>query len=149
MRTTTASSCRSSRTRRANATSPRRWRRRSWRTRRRTQCWCGATARTSGAPTGSPRRRTRSATTTCSAPPWRCGAPEFRRPCKEGPMRAYRLEDPRQDIAPEELRRYGVRWWAVPDGEAERAEMLSEIKRDGGYVDEDYVELGPATPNLE
>src|SRR6266568_4766068 len=64
-------------------------------------------------------------------------------------MRAYRLEEPRQAIAPEDLATYGVLSWAVPADEAARAEMLAAIKRDHGYVDEDFIELGPATPNLE
>lgn len=64
-------------------------------------------------------------------------------------MRAYRLEDPRLAIAPEELATHGVLSWVVPSDEAARAEMIAAIKRDQGYVDEDFVELGPATPNLE
>ena len=64
-------------------------------------------------------------------------------------MRAYRLEDPRLAIAPEELATHGVLSWVVPSGEAARAATIEAIKRDHGYVDEDFIELGPATPNLE
>src|SRR5881392_3317340 len=64
-------------------------------------------------------------------------------------MRAYRLEDPRLAIAPEELATHGVLSWVVPSGEGARAAMIADIKRDQGYVDEDFIELGPATPNLD
>lgn len=64
-------------------------------------------------------------------------------------MRAYRLEDPRLAIAPEELATHGVKSWVVPSDDAARAAMIAAIKRDQGYVDEDFVELGPATPNLD
>ena len=64
-------------------------------------------------------------------------------------MRAYRLEEPEQRIAPEELATHGVLSWSVPSGEAARAATIDAIKRDHGYVDEDFIELGPATPNLE
>jgi 1,2-dihydroxy-3-keto-5-methylthiopentene dioxygenase len=37
----------------------------------------------------------------------------------------------------------------VPADEAARAAMIDTIKREHGYVDEDFVELGPATPNLD
>src|SRR5207237_5773945 len=124
-----------------------RWRRPSSPGRGRTRSWCGATARTSGAPTGSPRRRTRSATTISSVLPWRCGAPEFRRSCREEPtMRAYRLEEPEQRIAPEELATHGVMSWSVPSDEPARAAILDALKREPGYVDGDFIELGPAPP---
>ena len=64
-------------------------------------------------------------------------------------MRAYRLEEPSQAIAPEELATHGVRSWAVPSDESARAATIAAIKREHGYVDEDFIELGPATPNLE
>ncbi|MEO8382031.1 MAG: cupin domain-containing protein [Acidobacteriota bacterium] len=64
-------------------------------------------------------------------------------------MRAYRLEEPAHAIGPEDLARQGVLSWSVPDDEAGRAAMIDAIKREHGYVDEDFVELGPATPNLE
>ena len=64
-------------------------------------------------------------------------------------MRAYRLEEPEQRIAPEELATYGVMSWSVPSDEGARAAMIDAIKREHGYVDEDFIELGPATPNLE
>ena len=64
-------------------------------------------------------------------------------------MRAYRLEEPEQRIAPEELATHGVLSWSVPSDDATRAATIDAIKRDHGYVDEDFIELGPATPNLE
>jgi 1,2-dihydroxy-3-keto-5-methylthiopentene dioxygenase len=64
-------------------------------------------------------------------------------------MRAYRLEGPQQPIAPEDLAKQGVLSWSVPRDEAARAETIAAIKRQHGYVDEDFIELGPSTPNLE
>jgi 1,2-dihydroxy-3-keto-5-methylthiopentene dioxygenase len=64
-------------------------------------------------------------------------------------MRAYRLEEPKQAIGPDDLAGRGVLSWSVPPGEAARAALIEEIKRTHGYVDEDFVELGPATPNLD
>jgi len=64
-------------------------------------------------------------------------------------MRAYRLEEPSQAIAAEELATHGVRSWAVPPDERARAATIAAIKREHGYVDEDFIELGPATPNLD
>ena len=63
-------------------------------------------------------------------------------------MRAYQLEG-RQPVAAEELAMHGVRSWSVPRDESVRAETIDRIKREHGYVDEDFVELGPATPNLD
>lgn len=64
-------------------------------------------------------------------------------------MRAYRLEEPAHAIAPEDLARRGVLSWSVPSDDAGRAAMIEAVKREYGYVDEDFVELGPATPNLD
>jgi len=64
-------------------------------------------------------------------------------------MRAYRLEEPAHAIAPEDLARRGVLSWSVPTDETARAAMIESVKREHGYVDEDFVELGPATPNLD
>src|SRR5512132_692535 len=64
-------------------------------------------------------------------------------------MRAYRLEEPKQSIGPEDLASRGVLSWSVPADEAGRAAFIAEIKQKHGYVDEDFVELGPATPNLD
>lgn len=64
-------------------------------------------------------------------------------------MRAYRLEEPAHAIAPEDLARRGVLSWSVPSDEDGRAAMIEAVKREHGYVDEDFVELGPSTPNLE
>lgn len=64
-------------------------------------------------------------------------------------MRAYRLEEPAHAIAPEDLSRRGVLSWSVPADEAGRAALIEAVKREHGYVDEDFIELGPATPNLD
>ncbi|HEX9982913.1 MAG TPA: cupin domain-containing protein [Thermoanaerobaculia bacterium] len=64
-------------------------------------------------------------------------------------MRAYLLDEPAQPIAPDLLASRGVLSWAVPRDEAARAETIAAIKREHGYVDEDFIELGPQTPNLD
>lgn len=64
-------------------------------------------------------------------------------------MRAYPLDDPAQAMALDDLARRGVLSWRVPPDESERAATIETIKREHGYVDEDFVELGPQTPNLE
>jgi 1,2-dihydroxy-3-keto-5-methylthiopentene dioxygenase len=64
-------------------------------------------------------------------------------------MRAYPLGNPAQPIEPEALTSRGVLSWRVPRDESARAEMIETIKREHGYVDEDFVELGPQTPNLD
>ena len=63
-------------------------------------------------------------------------------------MRAYRLED-RQPIAAEELAANGVLSWALPADESARAAAVDAVKRERGYVDEDFIELAPTTPNIE
>jgi 1,2-dihydroxy-3-keto-5-methylthiopentene dioxygenase len=64
-------------------------------------------------------------------------------------MRAYPLGNPAQTIAPEELATTGVLSWHLPSDEAARAAMIDTVKRERHYVDEDFVELGPETPNLD
>jgi 1,2-dihydroxy-3-keto-5-methylthiopentene dioxygenase len=64
-------------------------------------------------------------------------------------MRAYPLGNPAQAIGPEDLAARGVLSWRVPEDEFARAEAIARIKREHGYVDEDFVELSPDTPNLE
>ncbi len=64
-------------------------------------------------------------------------------------MRAYRLDEPAHAIAPEDLARSGVLSWSVPSEAAARAAMIDVVKREYGYIDEDFIELGPATPNLD
>ena len=64
-------------------------------------------------------------------------------------MRAYPLGQPASAIAPEILAQRGVLSWSVPEDEAARTALLDSIKREHGYVDEDFVELGPETPNLD
>jgi 1,2-dihydroxy-3-keto-5-methylthiopentene dioxygenase len=64
-------------------------------------------------------------------------------------MKAYRLDEPSQAISPEELTQRGVLSWSVPAEENARAAMIDDIKQTRGYVDEDFVELGPSTPDLD
>lgn len=64
-------------------------------------------------------------------------------------MRAYVLDNPAQAMALDDLARRGVLSWHVPPDESERVATIETIKREHGYVDEDFVELGPQTPNLE
>ena len=64
-------------------------------------------------------------------------------------MKAYRLEDPAQTIGADDLARRGILSWSVPDEENERAGMIDRIKREHGYVDEDFGELASETPNLD
>ena len=64
-------------------------------------------------------------------------------------MRAYPLDEPSSAIGPEVLARRGVLSWSVPDDPSARAALLDTIKRDHGYVDEDFIELAPDTPNLD
>jgi len=52
-------------------------------------------------------------------------------------------------VGPDDLARRGVLWWSVPADEGARTAMIDAIKREHGYVDEDFVELEPDTPNLE
>lgn len=64
-------------------------------------------------------------------------------------MRAYRLEQPESSIAPDVLAARGVLSWSVPADDAARAELIATVKREHGYVDEDFVELKPDLPNLD
>ena len=64
-------------------------------------------------------------------------------------MRAYRLEQPDSSIAPDVLAQRGILSWSVPTGDAARAELIETVKRDHGYVDEDFVELKPDMPNID
>jgi len=64
-------------------------------------------------------------------------------------MRAWLLDEPSSTITPEQLAGRGVLSWSVPEEEEARAALIERIKREHGYVDEDFVELGPETPNLE
>jgi 1,2-dihydroxy-3-keto-5-methylthiopentene dioxygenase len=64
-------------------------------------------------------------------------------------MRAYRLDEPTDAIGADELARGGVlSWTASPDEDARQA-LVEAIKREHGYVDHDFVALGPETPELE
>lgn len=64
-------------------------------------------------------------------------------------MRAYPLGDPARAIRPDDLAKQGVLSWSVSADEAERTEAIERIKRERGYVDQDFVALAPDTPNLE
>jgi 1,2-dihydroxy-3-keto-5-methylthiopentene dioxygenase len=64
-------------------------------------------------------------------------------------MRAYRLDQPDSSIAPDVLAARGVLSWSVPADDASRAELIAKVKREYGYVDEDFVELKPELPNLD
>lgn len=64
-------------------------------------------------------------------------------------MGAWRLADSTEPAAPEELAGRGVLSWSVPIDESARADVIGGIAREHGYVDRDFVELRPDTPNLE
>jgi 1,2-dihydroxy-3-keto-5-methylthiopentene dioxygenase len=64
-------------------------------------------------------------------------------------MRAYRLEQPDSTVTPDALAQRGVLSWSVPAGDAARAELIAAVKREHGYVDEDFIELKPEMPNLD
>jgi 1,2-dihydroxy-3-keto-5-methylthiopentene dioxygenase len=64
-------------------------------------------------------------------------------------MRAYRLEEPTSAIGPDDLARRGVLSWSVPAEEGARAALIDAVKREHGYVDEDFVELKPEMENLD
>ena len=64
-------------------------------------------------------------------------------------MRAYRLDQPDSSIAPDVLAARGVLSWSVPADEASRAELIESVKREYGYVDEDFVELKADMPNID
>jgi 1,2-dihydroxy-3-keto-5-methylthiopentene dioxygenase len=64
-------------------------------------------------------------------------------------MRAYRLEQPDSAVAPDALAQRGILSWSVPPDDAARAELIATVKREQGYVDEDFVELKPDMANLD
>jgi 1,2-dihydroxy-3-keto-5-methylthiopentene dioxygenase len=64
-------------------------------------------------------------------------------------MRAYRLQEPASAIGADELVRRGVLSWSMPAEPEARAALIERVKREQGYVDEDFVELGPSTPDLD
>ena len=64
-------------------------------------------------------------------------------------MRAYPLEAPSQPIAAEDLARRGILSWTVSSDESDRAALIERIKREHGYVDQDFIALLPDTPNLD
>lgn len=64
-------------------------------------------------------------------------------------MRAYRFEQPESAVTSDELARRGILSWTVPENESERAAFIESICSRHGYVDQDFVELRPDTPNLD
>jgi len=64
-------------------------------------------------------------------------------------MKAYPLDEPSRAVTAEDLARRGVLSWSVPPGEKARAELIAAVKREHGYVDEDFVELRPELPNID
>ena len=64
-------------------------------------------------------------------------------------MRAYRLEQPSHTVSPDVLAARGILSWSVPPDEAARAELIARVKREHGYVAEDFVELKPDLPNID
>lgn len=64
-------------------------------------------------------------------------------------MRAYSLDDPRRAIGSDALAQRGVLSWNVPPDEEGRMQLVDAVKREHGYVDHDFIELAPDTPNLE
>lgn len=59
-------------------------------------------------------------------------------------MRAYPLEEPSRAIAAEELAARGVLYWSSPSDD-----VLAHVKREHGYVDQDFIELSASMPNLD
>ena len=64
-------------------------------------------------------------------------------------MKAYTLEQPSHAVAAETLARRGILSWSVPAGDEERTRLIEAVKREHGYVDEDFVELRPDMPNID
>jgi 1,2-dihydroxy-3-keto-5-methylthiopentene dioxygenase len=64
-------------------------------------------------------------------------------------MRAWRLANHTESIAPDALAQRGVLSWSVPTDEQVRTEVIDRISREHGYVDRDFIELSPDTPNLD
>lgn len=64
-------------------------------------------------------------------------------------MRAYRLDNPESTVAVDDLAKQAVLTWSVSADETARTRAIEKIKRDHGYVDQDFIALTPETPNLE
>lgn len=64
-------------------------------------------------------------------------------------MRAYRFEQPDSAVTPDELAKRGILSWTVSADEAERDALVASVKQQHGYVDEDFIELKPDTPNID
>jgi len=52
-------------------------------------------------------------------------------------------------VAVDDLARQGILSWAVSADESARTSAIDKIKREHGYVDQDFIALMPDTPNLE
>lgn len=63
-------------------------------------------------------------------------------------MRAYLLEQPDSAVSPDDLANRGVLSWSVPSDDEARSSLIETVKREHGYVDEDFVEMSPDMPNL-
>ncbi len=63
-------------------------------------------------------------------------------------MRAREIETGRP-VSAAELKREGVFWQSLPFDEADYQPILENVKRDGGYIHQDIIELRPDTPDLE
>lgn len=64
-------------------------------------------------------------------------------------MRAWSLDEPTRAIESEALAASGILSWRVPADEPSRDAFVETVKREHGYVDQDFVELSPETPNLD
>jgi 1,2-dihydroxy-3-keto-5-methylthiopentene dioxygenase len=52
-------------------------------------------------------------------------------------------------VTSDELAERGILSWTVPQDEAERSAFIASVCSRHGYVDQDFVELKPDTPNLD
>ena len=64
-------------------------------------------------------------------------------------MRAFRLDFQQTTVDAQELTSNGIFYTRLSDDNDHRRNELDKIKTEQGYVDEDVVELGPATPDLD
>jgi 1,2-dihydroxy-3-keto-5-methylthiopentene dioxygenase len=64
-------------------------------------------------------------------------------------MRAYFLDNPEQVIGTAKLADEGIFYRLLPTSEEEYAEPLAALCAERGYVAQDVVHLGTATPNLD
>ncbi len=64
-------------------------------------------------------------------------------------MRAYFLENPAETVGGDKLHDEGIFYLKLPTAEAEFRAPLDTLCAARGYVSQDVVQLGSATPNLE